>query len=96
MLPIFRRPGQAATEQRSTSNCIVAPVCIVTPAIPIPVGQAARGLPEIGSRQVRALSYELLEAGARIAFSIGSRVDFKATGVASWSSSMPRRSAGHS
>jgi hypothetical protein len=92
-----RRPGQAATEQRSTSEVIVPPVLL------FPVGPGSHLLPEIGSGAERDPNYELLNTfsawRANCIFIVASRVDLpkidgKATGVASWFSSMPRRDAG--
>src|ERR1700722_14651892 len=93
-----RRPGQAATEQRSTLDAIV------TPELPFSVGPGRHLLPEIGSDAKRAPNYELLNTSSAwrtncIFMSqvglIFQRLTYKATGVASWFSSMPRRDAGH-
>src|SRR5271156_142838 len=53
-----RRPGQAATEQRSTSEVIVPPVLL------FPVGPGSRLLPEIGSDSQRDPIYELLNTSS--------------------------------
>src|ERR1700678_3971960 len=93
-----RRPGQAATEQRSTLEAIV------TPELLFSVGLGTRLLPEIGSDGERDPNYELLNrftawrTNCIFRSQVGlifQRLTYKATGVASWFSSMPRRDAGH-